>query len=369
MLSLYKVFSMVKDSMTFGQLGLSLLRNQRMKLRTKTITAITSLGALAGLTAYSGLVSADPAPTDKSSQPAGDSVAASFNGKEIKLSEVEAEIQRKPQFAMLKNYSGGDAQILNRIRVAAINELINRQLLLDAAKKSGVIDEKEIQKSVDNLVNQYGGKDKLDPLLKNIHTTYDTFTSEVGDDFRINAFIDKSITKGVKVSEADIKKAFDAEPTKYAAKEAIKVSHLLIKVPADAAAEQDKAAKAKIDELYAKITAPGGDFAAVAKEFSQDGAAARGGELGMIERGKTVPAFENAAFALKPGEISKPVRSEFGYHIIKVSEKKPAEKPDYAKSKPMIEQELLQKEKAKLVEAKLTELRAAASIKINIAAS
>lgn len=339
-----------------------------MKLSTLTLASLASAGAVLGLAFYSGSSFAEPA-AGKAAEPAPDSTAATFNGREIKISEVDAEIQRKPQFAMLKNYSGGDASIMNRIRIAAINELINRQLLLDAAKKSGVIDEKEITKSVDNLVLQYGGKEKLEPLLKNIHTDYPTFTSEVGDDFRINAFIDKDLTKGMKIGEAEIKKAFEAEPTKYAAKEAINVAHILIKVRADATAEQDKEAKAKIEDLYKQVTAPGGDFAVVAKANSQDGAAARGGELGMIERGKTVPAFENAAFALKPGEISKPVRSEFGYHLIKVTEKRPAEKPDYAKSKPLIEADLTKQAKTKAVEAKLTELRSAASIKINIAAS
>ncbi|MBN8548817.1 MAG: peptidylprolyl isomerase [Deltaproteobacteria bacterium] len=345
-----------------------------MKPLASTLTALTSAGAVIGMAAQTTPALADPAP-NKADQAAAatsataDSTVATYNGKDIKLSEVDAEIQRKPQFAMLKNYSAGDPQIMNRIRLAATNEIINRQLLLEAAKKSGVIDEKEIQKSVDNLVQQYGGKEKLSPLLKNINTNYDTFTSEVGDDFRINAYIDKDLAKDVKISDADVKKAFDADPTKYSAKESIKVAHILIKVPADASADADKAAKAKIEDIYAKATANGGDFGALAKEFSQDGAAARGGELGVIEKGKTVPAFEDAAFALKPGETSKPVRTEFGYHLIKVTEKMPAEKPDYAKVKPMFEQELLQRAKAKAVEAKLTQLRSTAQIKINIANS
>lgn len=334
---------------------------------------LLSLGAVSAVVLFASLYGADAQPggqkdAGKPAPPAlaPDFAAATFNGKEITVAAVDAEIQRKPQFAMLQTYSGGDPEVMNRLRVAAVNSLINRQLLLGAAKGSGVIDETEISSSVANLVQQYGGKEKLTPLLQNIKTNYESFTEEVADDFRINSFIDKDVAKGVKVSEDEAKKAFDAEPTKYAAQEAIKASHILIKVAADATPEQDKAAKGKIEELHAKAVAPGADFGALAKAHSEDGSAQNGGELGLIQRGRTVPAFENAAFALKAGEISAPVRSEFGYHIIKVTERKDAEKPDFAKARPLIEQEILQKKKSELVEKRLMELRAAAQVKINL---
>lgn len=342
-------------------------------MKKQVLLIAVALVGVAGATSTS-LLRAEPADAGKTAANAAptlspDATAATFNGKTIKVAEVDAEIQRKPQFAALQAYSGGDQKILNRIRAAAVNGIINRQLLLTAAKSSGVIDEKEIQSSVEKIVSQYGGKDKLGPLLTNIHTNYENFTSEVADDFRINSFIDKDIAKSLKVSDEDVKKAFDTAPTKYAGKEAITVSHILIKVAPDASAQDDKAAKDKVEEIYAKATAPGGDFAALAKQFSQDGSAPKGGELGLIERGRTVPAFENAAFALKPGEISKPVRSEFGYHLIKVSDKKAAEQPNFAKAKPLIEQELTQKKKAELVEKRLVELRTAANVKVEIPAA
>lgn len=303
------------------------------------------------------------------SQWSPDSTAAVFNGREIKISELDAEIQRKPQLAMLQAYSSGDPGVTNRIRVAALNGLINRQLLLNAAKDSGVINEQDIKKSVDNLIAQYGGKEKLSPLLSNIRTSFENFTAEVADDFRINAFIDQRVANNIKVSEDEVKKTFTASPEKYSAKEAVQASHILLKVEPDASAKDEEATKKKIEEIYAKASAPNADFAALAKQYSQDGSAAGGGDLGFIEPGRTVPAFEKAAFALKPGEVSKPVRSEFGYHIIKVTQRRSAEKPDFVKAKPLIEQELQLRKRAQLVEAKVNELRTAAQIKINIPAT
>jgi peptidyl-prolyl cis-trans isomerase D len=106
--------------------------------------------------------------------------------------------------------------------------------------------------------------------------------------------------------------------------EEVKVRHILIKVDKGADAKTDAAAKAKADALLKQIKG-GADFAALAKANSDDpGSKEQGGELGMIQRGVTVPPFEKAAFALQPGQISDVVKSDFGYHIIKVEEKETA---------------------------------------------
>ncbi|MBX7143495.1 MAG: peptidylprolyl isomerase [Oligoflexia bacterium] len=315
---------------------------------------------------------ADPAPATgaaKAPAPEASGIAAVFNGKEIKISDLDAEIQRKPAFAMWQQVGSEDPVLLNRVRLAALNGMINRELLLATAKQSGVINEKDIQGSVDQTVQGYGGKDKLTPLLSSIGTNYEQFTSEIADDFRINAYIEKSLAKDVKVSEQDAKKAFDSESAKYTQGERIHVSHILIRLDPSASAQEDKAAQDKINELYKKASAPNADFGAIAKESSQCPSAPQGGDLGVVDKGKTVPAFEQAAFSLKPGEVSKPVRTQFGYHIIKVSEKFAAEKPDFTKSRALVEKDLLQKKKTELVEAKVNELRASAQIKIMLQAS
>jgi peptidyl-prolyl cis-trans isomerase D len=106
--------------------------------------------------------------------------------------------------------------------------------------------------------------------------------------------------------------------------EEVKVRHILIKVPTGADAKTDAAAKQKAEDLLKQIKA-GGDFDALAKANSDDpGSKEQGGELGMIQRGVTVPAFEQAAFALQPGQISDLVKTQFGYHILKVEEKQTA---------------------------------------------
>lgn len=116
---------------------------------------------------------------------------------------------------------------------------------------------------------------------------------------------------------------YDNTAKKLDGKELYEAAHILIQVPQRADDAADKAAKAKTDSIYQAIQG-GADFAEMAKKFSQDpGSAANGGQLPLVGPGQLVKEFEDAAYALKIGEISQPVRSSFGYHIIKLTNRKP----------------------------------------------
>lgn len=117
---------------------------------------------------------------------------------------------------------------------------------------------------------------------------------------------------------------YDAEPQKFDTPEQVRVRHILVSAKA---CEPE----AKARELLAKARQPGTDFAALAKENSDDpGSAARGGDLGFFARGQMTAAFEKAAFALKqPGDLSEVVKTEFGYHVIRLEERKAAERQPF----------------------------------------
>jgi parvulin-like peptidyl-prolyl isomerase len=131
----------------------------------------------------------------------------------------------------------------------------------------------------------------------------------------------QEIDKSIKISDEDLKKLYDANGKDY---EQVKASHILIAYKGSPAAPKDKPelteeqAKAKAEDLRKKILA-GADFAETAKKESDDsGSGARGGDLGSFGHGQMVPEFEQAAFSAKDGEVTPVVRTQFGYHIIKV---------------------------------------------------
>ena len=145
----------------------------------------------------------------------------------------------------------------------------------------------------------------------------------------------------------EISDYYEANRFLYRQPERVRARHILIKVDKDAPQAQKDEAKQKIEGIRQEIEA-GKDFAAAAKEYSEDpGSKDSGGDLGFNERSSWVPEFANAAFALKPGEMSKPVESQFGFHLIKLEEKKPPENKELQEVKGEIARQLLNKEKAK----------------------
>ncbi|HSQ08249.1 MAG TPA: peptidyl-prolyl cis-trans isomerase, partial [Chromatiaceae bacterium] len=125
-------------------------------------------------------------------------------------------------------------------------------------------------------------------------------------------------------SDAKLREAYDGHPERFGQPERRRARHILLSVPSGADAAAEAQAKTGIEAARERI-AKGEDFAAVAKEISQDpGTKTRGGDLGAFGRGVMDPAFEQAAFALDPGQVSEPVRSRFGYHLIETTEVLPA---------------------------------------------
>lgn len=165
-----------------------------------------------------------------------------------------------------------------------------------------------------------------------------------------NLLAGKAFRELAKPSDADLHKYFDEHKAEF---EQVRARHILIRttgspVPLESGKKDlsDAEGLAKAQELRKKILA-GADFAQLAAEESDDGSKTAGGDLNFFRRGQMVPAFEQVAFSLKVGEVSEPVKSPFGYHIIKVEEKKEA---NFEAAKPDIEKHLLGENSKGIVE-------------------
>ena len=133
-------------------------------------------------------------------------------------------------------------------------------------------------------------------------------------------------TPAAPVDEAALRARYEQEKSRFMSAEQRLASHILINVPAGADAATQKAAEQKVAALAAQAKQPGADFAALAKANSQDpGSKDSGGDLGWVERGVMVKPFDDALFAMKAGEISGPVKTDFGYHVLQLREIKPGQ--------------------------------------------
>ncbi|MDM0058697.1 SurA N-terminal domain-containing protein [Variovorax fucosicus] len=150
-----------------------------------------------------------------------------------------------------------------------------------------------------------------------------------------------AVKKNIAVSEADAKAYFEQNKARFGTKEERRASHILITAPASAPAAEREKAKAKAEQLLAEVKKSPASFADIARKNSQDpGSAEKGGDLDFVTRGAMVKPFEDAMFALKKGEISAVVETEFGYHIIRLTDIKPEQVPPFEQVRARIEDEV-----------------------------
>lgn len=194
----------------------------------------------------------------------------------------------------------------------------------------------------------------------------DKFVRPATAEFRYLAFTPKALAPFQDIKEEDVKAYYEAHKTNFTQPEEVRARHILIPVAKGAPEAEAKKAEATIRELAAKIKA-GADFAEMARKHSQDASAANGGDLGWFGRGVMVKPFEDAAFALKKGEVSQPVRSEFGWHLIQLEDRHEPRTPSYEEAKGQVRQQLAEERASEkisdLLDSALDQL--AAGVKID----
>ncbi|USK70558.1 peptidylprolyl isomerase [Peribacillus asahii] len=207
-----------------------------------------------------------------------------------------------------------------------LNTLItNKMIELEVKKQNVTVSDEDIQKELDVLIEQYGDEETLKGQLEASGSSMDDLKDDIVQYLQTRKLIEPSI----KITDEEIKTYFEENKDSLGQAEQVEASHILV---------EDKATA---EEVLKKLKS-GGDFAELAKEYSTDeGSAANGGSLGYFGKGQMVAEFEDAAFKLEVGKISEPVKTEHGYHIIKVTDKKEAKEATLKDSKEQIKETLL----------------------------
>lgn len=204
----------------------------------------------------------------------------------------------------------------------ALEQLVSAELLYQAASK---LELKDLDKQIDAKVAQGKARFKDDQEFRKAITDLEMDDKDLREytrrDLLISNFIETTFLSKTAVTDAELRAFYDNNVDKFKRDETVKASHILIGVDGKASAEDKKKAHEKAEKLRKEL-AGGADFAALAKGNSTCPSSQQGGDLGSFGKGQMVAPFEKAVFALKPGEISDVVETQFGYHIIKLTEKK-----------------------------------------------
>lgn len=325
-------------------------------------TALVLLLALGGLAL--GAEKKTKAAKGTATAPKPADVAARVNGVAISGKEVDRIIKEMAAQYKSKTNNAVTDEMMKNAKTAILNKLIDAELLYQAGLK---LDNKDLDKQVDvqfeQKKKQFASPADYEKAMKETNLTEKDLKLLVRKDIVINNLLGKEVAEKVTVTDEEIKKFYDDNKDKFKNEETVRASHILIGVDEKASAEDKKKAKEKA-ELIRKRLVAGEDFAAVAKKESTCPSAPQGGDLGSFSRGQMVPEFDKVAFALKPGEISDVVETKFGYHIIKVQEKKPAGTVSFDEAKKNIADYLKGQKIQKGVNEYLEKLRKDAKIEI-----
>ena len=236
-----------------------------------------------------------------------DETVAKFNGEAISKDDLYSE--------MVKQYGA-----------ATVDKMISEKIVAAEAKKQKVsVKDSDLDNEIEKLKASYGGDTAFNQALESNNTTLTMLKKDLKDYLTIKQLLAPQI----KISDEEMKTYFDENKDSFAEAEQIKASHILV--------ADEKTA----NEVKQKLS-DGGDFAKLAKEYSTDeGTKDSGGDLGYFAKGTMVAEFDDVAFGLKVGQVSKPVKTEYGYHIIKVKAKKQAKVANYNDRKDEIKATLL----------------------------
>jgi peptidyl-prolyl cis-trans isomerase C len=230
-----------------------------------------------------------------------------------------------------------------KLKNKILESLIDREILYQESQKSGIkVNKNTIDKEFSAFKKRFPSKDEYNKTLSSNQISEKDIKKQIKEKLAIDKLIDAKIAKKIVVSDKESKAFYDRHPDMFKQPEGVRSGHILIKVEPGADAQKRAEALNKIKDIQKKLK-HGQDFAVLAREYSEDGASsANGGDLGYITRGETVKPFEDAVFGMKPNEVSGIVKTRFGYHLIKVYDKKPEKILAYGEIKDMLSESIKQ---------------------------
>ncbi|UCD71156.1 MAG: peptidylprolyl isomerase [Syntrophobacterales bacterium] len=254
-------------------------------------------------------------------QPPEDRVAV-VNGSVITRGDFDREMSRVQQQLSKMGEPFSDSQ-LSAIKNQVLENLINREFLYQESQKQGItIDEAAINEQVGKLRERFSSEAEFKSALNKANLSEGDVKSQFNRGMAIQQFIDKQFVQKITVSDKESRAYYDSHPDFFKQPEQVRACHILIKVDSGADESRKVEARKKLEKIREKVQ-KGEEFAVLAKEFSEGPSSTKGGDLGYFGRGQMVKPFEEAAFTLRPGEVSDIVETEFGYHLIKVIGRKP----------------------------------------------
>jgi foldase protein PrsA len=241
--------------------------------------------------------------------------------------------------------------MLKQVGAQAVEQLITERLVDREASKANIeVTDADLNAEIDRIKANFPDDDTFNQQLMAAGYTLEALKAQLVSQVKLTKLVEPQ----VELTDADLQTYYDQNKASYETPEQVRASHILVETREEA------------EEILTKIKG-GSDFAELAKEHSKDGSAAQGGDLNYFGKGQMVPAFEEAAFALEVGGVSDIVESQYGFHIIKLTDKKAPATATFEEKKEEIRETLFEQKVAERTQSYIEELRSAAKIQNSLA--
>lgn len=288
--------------------------------------------------------------------------AASVNGKPISKSQYEGELSAYQKRAAQEGRQLSDAD-LTIVKHQILESLIDAEVLYQQSQKEGVkVNDQAINEQIETIKKRFPNEAAYKKSLEEMGLSEKEIRAQIQHGLAINQLLDTNVRPKITVTEEESKKFYNNNPNLFKQPEQVKASHILIKMTPNAEESIKIQARKKIETVQIKVR-QGEDFGLLAKANSEGPSAQREGDLGYFNRGRMVKSFEDAAFALNVGEVSGIVETQFGYHLIKVTDKKPARTIPYKEVQLRLEQHLKKEKEKTEIQGYIENLKKSAKIK------
>jgi peptidyl-prolyl cis-trans isomerase C len=285
---------------------------------------------------------------------------ARVNGRDIRKAELEAAIRN------IEAQNGPvPADKRDAVYRSILDQMVGYHLLeQESAAQKVTVSEAEVDGRIKDIQKQFPDEAAFKKALADRQMTPEKLKTETRTQMIVQKVIDSEVTSKISVQPKEIADFYTQNQDKFVQPETIRASHILIRLPDKPDEAAKKKARAEAEAILVQLKG-GADFAKLAKEKSQDpGSAQNGGELPAFPKGQMIPAFEQAAFALKPGQMSGVVETQFGFHIIKVIERHPEGKVPFEQVSAQISDYLKGQQQQQKTGALIDQLKAKGKVQI-----
>jgi peptidyl-prolyl cis-trans isomerase C len=280
------------------------------------------------------------------------------------LTEADLQEEMNKIIPSITIHGGVSPERLAKYRPKAVEKLIENELLYQGAVEMGLkADDDRIKSALKEVMNKVGGKKRFKNALKVRGLTIKHYEKMLERVFLIDMIVKQEITRKAVVTEEEARRYYERNKEGYVRPEARRLSHILISVSPNAL-QEDKEKKRKRAEEAREKAVQGADFGTLAWDYSDDPYKYKGGELGLVHKGRLDPALEEDVLKLKEGEISEVLASIYGYHIFKVTEINEPVQLEFMDVSQRITRELSERKAENFREELLSRLREKADIEI-----